>query len=178
MFQGNSIQKRCKKVKCTLLQALRLCRECTAHRGSIGIALLFLDYDTRRGRGVSLTSRPLITLRKDPVPTVQEAGWATGPVCTSAENLAPTENRSPDRPGRSQSLYRLSYPTHFRNKALKLIRTFCLTDDRPYMCSAEVQSKQKIMKYFVIKRARTIKKLPIKWARQHEKIPMRFIVTL
>jgi hypothetical protein len=26
---------------------------------------------------------------KDPVPIVQEAGWAPGPVCTGAENLAP-----------------------------------------------------------------------------------------
>ena len=29
-----------------------------------------------------------------------------------AENLAPTGIRSPDRPSRSQSLYRLSYPAH------------------------------------------------------------------
>jgi hypothetical protein len=27
---------------------------------------------------------------KDPVPIVQEAGWAPGPVCTGAENLAST----------------------------------------------------------------------------------------
>ena len=27
--------------------------------------------------------------RKDPVPTVQEAGWAPGPVWTDAENVAP-----------------------------------------------------------------------------------------
>ena len=44
------------------------------------------------------------------VPTiVQEAGWAPGPVWTGAENLAPTGIRSPDRPARSDSLYRLSY---------------------------------------------------------------------
>jgi len=47
---------------------------------------------------------------KDPVATVQEAGWAPGPVRTGAENLAPTGIRSPDRPTRSQSLYRLHYP--------------------------------------------------------------------
>ena len=35
---------------------------------------------------------------KDPVPDVQEAGWAPGPVWTGAENLAPTAFRSPDRP--------------------------------------------------------------------------------
>jgi hypothetical protein len=47
---------------------------------------------------------------KDPVPIVQEAGWAPRPVWTGAENLAPTGIRSPDRPARSQSLYHLSYP--------------------------------------------------------------------
>ena len=56
--------------------------------------------------------RPLFTPGKDPVPIVQEAGWAPGPVWTGAENLAPTGIRSPDRPGRSQSLYRLRYPAH------------------------------------------------------------------
>ena len=38
-----------KNVKFTLAQALRLCTGRTAHRGSRGIALLFLDYGTRRG---------------------------------------------------------------------------------------------------------------------------------
>ena len=33
-----------------------------------------------------------------PVPTVQEAGWAPGPVWTGAENLGLTGIRSPDRP--------------------------------------------------------------------------------
>jgi len=37
------------KVKCTLVQALRLCTGRTAHRGSRGIALLFHDHGTRRG---------------------------------------------------------------------------------------------------------------------------------
>ena len=49
---------------------------------------------------------------KVPVPIVQEDGWVSGPVWTGAENLAPTGIRSPDRPARSQSLYRLSYPAH------------------------------------------------------------------
>jgi len=51
-------------------------------------------------------------LREEPVPIVQEAGWASGPVWTGAKNLAPTEIRSPDRPANSQSLYRLRYPAH------------------------------------------------------------------
>ena len=49
---------------------------------------------------------------KDRLPIVQEAGWTPGPVWTGAENLASTGIRSPDRPARSQSLYRLSYPAH------------------------------------------------------------------
>ena len=46
------------------------------------------------------------------LPIVQEAGWASGPVWTGEENLAPTGFRSPDRPAPRQSLYRLSYPAH------------------------------------------------------------------
>jgi hypothetical protein len=57
-------------------------------------------------------SWPLFTPGKDPVPIVQEAGWAPGPVWTGAKNLIPTEIRSPDRPARNQSLYRLRYPAH------------------------------------------------------------------
>jgi len=37
------------KVKWTLVQALKLWTGRTAHRGSRGIALLFLDHGTRRG---------------------------------------------------------------------------------------------------------------------------------
>ena len=38
-----------KKAKCTFVQVLRLCTGCTAHRGSRGIALLFLDHGTGKG---------------------------------------------------------------------------------------------------------------------------------
>jgi hypothetical protein len=70
------------------------------------------DLGTRRGWGVRVTSRPHLTPRKDPLAIVQEAGWASGPVWTGAENLAPTGIRSPDRPARRQSLYRQRYPAH------------------------------------------------------------------
>jgi hypothetical protein len=50
---------------------------------------------------------------KDPVPIVQEAGWAPGLVWTGVENLAPTGIRSLDHPARSQFLYQLSYLAHF-----------------------------------------------------------------
>ena len=110
------------KVNCTLVQAMRLCTGRTAHRESRNIALLFNDHGTRRGWGVNVTPRPLFTPGKDPARIVQEAGWAPGPVCTGAENLAPTWILSPDRPARIQSLYRLSYPAHnkyINNKLLK-----------------------------------------------------------
>ena len=48
--------KTVKKVKCTLVQAPRLCTGRTARRGSRGIALLFLDHGTGRGEGSA--SRP------------------------------------------------------------------------------------------------------------------------
>jgi len=82
------------KIKCTLVQALRLCTGRTAHRGSWGIALLFHDHGTRRGWGV-VTPRPLFTPGKDPVSIVQEAGWASGPLWTGAENLAPYRDSIP-----------------------------------------------------------------------------------
>ena len=69
------------------------------------------------------TPRPgRFTTGKDPVPIVQEAGWAPGAVWTDAENLAPTGIRSPDRPARSESLYRLSYtgPLLYPGHLLKL----------------------------------------------------------
>ena len=58
---------------------------------------------------VNATPRP-VDHDKDPVPLVQEAGWAPGPVWTVEENLAPTGIRSPGCPDRSESLYRLRYP--------------------------------------------------------------------
>jgi hypothetical protein len=63
-------------------------------------------------RGEWTAARPGRTLppRKDPVPIVQEVGWTPGPVWIGAENLATTGIWSPDRPARSQSLYRLRYP--------------------------------------------------------------------
>jgi len=39
--------------------------------------------------------RPLFTPGKDPVPIVQEAGWAPGPVWTDAENIAPPPGFDP-----------------------------------------------------------------------------------
>jgi len=59
---------------------------------------------------VNAMPRPLYPLERDPVPIVWEAEWAPGTVWTGAENLPPSGIRSPDRPARSESLYRLNYP--------------------------------------------------------------------
>ena len=76
-----------------------------------GIALLFHDRGTRRGWVVSSTPLPHFTPGKDPVPILQEAGWAQGPVWTGRKSR-PHRDSIPDRPARSQSLYRLSYRAH------------------------------------------------------------------
>jgi hypothetical protein len=92
------------------------CRPELVWRVDRGIPLPFRDLGARRGWWSA--PRPgRFTPGKDPVPIVQEAGWAPGPVWTYAKNLAPTGIRSPDRPARSQSLYRLSYPAHEINWA-------------------------------------------------------------
>jgi hypothetical protein len=67
-----------KKVKCTLVQALRLCTGRTAHRGSRGIALPFHDHSTRRGWGVSVTPPPLFTPEKTRYPLNRRLGVPQG----------------------------------------------------------------------------------------------------
>ena len=82
-----------------------------AQRVGRGIASLFHDRGTRRGWVVSSTPWPDFTPGKDPVPILQEAGWAPRPVWTGGRSR-PHRDSIPDRPVRSQSLYRLSYPAH------------------------------------------------------------------
>ena len=107
-----NIEEGKENIKCTPVQVLRLCTGRTAHRGSGGVALLFLDHGTRRVEGSASRPGRSFTPDKDVLPIVQEAGWSPGPVWTVTVNLTPTGIRSPDRPTRSQSLYRLSYRTH------------------------------------------------------------------
>jgi hypothetical protein len=54
---------------------------------------------------INITPRPFFPRERDPVPILQEAGWAQ-----VAENIASTGIRFQDRPARSESLYRLRYP--------------------------------------------------------------------
>jgi len=64
---------------------------------------------------VSSTPRPHFTPGKDSVPIVQEAGWALGPVWTGGKSR-PHRDSIPERPARSQSLYRLRYPAHYQGE--------------------------------------------------------------
>ena len=75
------------------------------------------------GGGLSTPHPGCFTPGKDPVPIVQEAGWAPGLVWMGAENLAPTGIRSLDRPARSKSLYRLSYPSPSKNTVTSIFVT-------------------------------------------------------
>jgi len=86
-------------------------RSGVAQRVGRGIALLFHDRGTRRGWVVSSITRPHFTPGKDPVPIVQKAGWAPGPVWTGGKSR-PHRDSIPDRRARSQSLYRLNCPAH------------------------------------------------------------------
>ena len=71
-----------------------------AHWVGRGIALLFHDRGTRRGWVVSSMPRPHFTPGKDPVPILQEAGWAPGPVWTGGKSH-PNRYSIPDHPVRS-----------------------------------------------------------------------------
>ena len=83
-----------KKLKCARVQSLRR----TAHTGSRGIALSFHDHGTRRGWGGQRHAPAALYPRERPG-THCTGGWVgPGPVWIGAENLAPTEIRSPDRP--------------------------------------------------------------------------------
>ena len=79
------------KVQCTLAQALRLCTGRTAHRGSRGIALLFLDHGTRRGEGsASRPGRPLPP-RETRYPLYRRLGGPQGHSGQVREISAPPE---------------------------------------------------------------------------------------
>jgi hypothetical protein len=45
---------------------------------------------------IGATLRPLYPQERDPVPILQEDGWASEPIGTVAEKLTLTEIRSPD----------------------------------------------------------------------------------
>jgi hypothetical protein len=54
---------------------------------------------------VKATYQPLYHRKRDMVPIVEEAWWASGPVCTDTENLADTDIRTSDRLACGETLY-------------------------------------------------------------------------
>ena len=66
-----------RKLKCTLVQALRLCIGRTAHRGSRGIALPFHDHGTRTGVRGQIHAPAVLYPRERPV--TNRTGGGVGP---------------------------------------------------------------------------------------------------
>jgi len=117
-----------------------------AQRVGRGIALLFHDHDTRRGWVVSSTPRPYFTSGEDPVPTLQEAGWAPGLVWAGGKCRSHRDS-IPDRPARSQSLYRLSYRAQqdvieqgilWRKQVMKLCRMLSNLNAKIYIIKKKI----------------------------------------
>ena len=106
------------KVKCTLVQAPRLCTGRTAHRRSRGIALLFLDHGTRRRWGMSVTPRPWYRRLGGPQGRSGQVRKISHPLGFDSRTV--------------QSLYRLRYPAHFfRDTILVFIKRSELTSNLP-----------------------------------------------
>jgi len=91
VFSSSSCQTLDGKIKCSRY------RPGVAQRVGRGIALLFHDRGTRRGWVVSSTPRPHFIPGKDPVPILQEAGCAPGPVWTGRKSRTHRDS-IPDRP--------------------------------------------------------------------------------
>ena len=111
------------KVKLALVQVVK------PQRGSRTISLLFINFGD--GWGWVATPRPGCLMSRKETVTHYKGGWgASRPVWTGAENLSPTGIRTPDRPARSESLYRLRYPgplwKHVHNQNTKNLRRTCL----------------------------------------------------
>jgi hypothetical protein len=98
-----------KKVKCTLVQALRLCTGRTAHREIEVYLYPFLTTALEGGEGSASRlghSLPPGTTRHPLYRSLRRLKSRSGQV---RKTLPPTGIRSPDGTARSQSLYRLSY---------------------------------------------------------------------
>ena len=81
----------------------------TDHEGPDTYLYPFFNLGARQVWVVNTTHRPLYPGKGDAVHIVQKARRAPGPVSTGAENFTPTGIRSLERPGRTESLYRLRY---------------------------------------------------------------------
>ena len=119
-----------------------------AQRVGRGIALLFHDRGTRREWVASSTPRPHFTPGKDPVPILQETGWAPGPVWTGGKSR-PHRDSIPDLPARSQSLYGMSYPAHICIHEYSFKKTIlnCICFWRPELITKGTDVARTVLKY-------------------------------
>ena len=103
-----------KKVKCSRY------RPGVVQRVGRGIALLFHDHGSRRWLVVSRTPRPHFTPGKDPVPILQGAGWAPGPVWTGGKSH-PHRYSIPDLPALSSVAIPTELPGPQRDSTVGII---------------------------------------------------------
>jgi len=92
-------------VKCTLVQALRLCTGRTARRRSRGIALLFLDHSSRRGEGSASRNGRSLTPGKTRYPL--SGGWVGPRAGLEGEKSLPHRDSIPG----PSSPYTVTVPT-------------------------------------------------------------------
>ena len=115
-----------------------------------GLALLFLDRGTRRGWVVSSTPRPHFTPGRDPVPILQEAGWASGSVWTGGKSR-PHQVSMPGPPARSS----VAIPTEVPDPLRLIKEPNILQQSRAisvsYCFKGPSNSKKNAYKIFLIK---------------------------
>ena len=75
---------------------------------------------------VSTTLRPLYPRKRKPVPTLQEAGWASEPVWISPKNVTLTGFRTSDSPTRSD--YATNINKGFNETIKHSACLFCVPD--------------------------------------------------
>ena len=100
------------KVKCTPVQALRLCTGRTAHTGSRGIALLFLDHSTGRTAHRGSRGRALLFLEHSTGRTAHRG--SRGIAVIFLDHSTRGGEGSVSRPGRSLSPGKARYPLYRR----------------------------------------------------------------
>ena len=122
--EGERVRKVKVKVKCTLVQALRLCTGRTTHRESRGIALPFLDHGTRKGEGsASLPGRSL-PLRKTRYPLYRRLGGPQGQ-SRQVRKTSPPPGFDPRTVQPVASLYPTELPgLRVRDRHLKYVQPF------------------------------------------------------
>jgi len=105
-----------------------------AQRVGRDIALVFHDRGPRRGWVVSSTPQPHFTPGKDPVPILQKAGWAPGPVCTGGKSR-PHRDSIPDRAARSSVAIPTELPgTLLDNKNTKFKTSYIISNLTTVIC--------------------------------------------